>query len=378
MNYSFSTVLMTILASNLLIAVIVICFRNQKIMLSIGYKLVAVLLTLTVLRFLFPFEVPFSRNIYFPKRLSAGVAFLRHAFFTFGVIHISIWALFGCVWFGGTVYFLYRHYKKKSDFRHYIIRYGHNMSDQEPYRKMMAEICGKRRNPLWVVRVPYYGAPMQYGTILPYIVIPSTMDFSEEEIYCILRHETAHYYRHDALLKDAMGILRAIYWWNPLSKHLESKTDLLLEMRVDEKLIAGDEAAREVYCKTLDRINEEIRGKSAMPGIDAAIPIADVKSEDLECRQSMMRREKRKKGTLFYSLAAVAFAIYIGSYCFTFEAYNTLPWCEDEGVQTAQDDCFYAIVKEDNTYDIYLNGHLVENIDTLEYYIGISIRDEQE
>lgn len=375
MNYSFSTVLMTILTSNLLIAVIVLCFRNRKIMLSIGYKLVAVFLILTVLRFLFPFEVPFSRNIYFPRWLSFVVAFLRYPFLSFGIIRISIWTLFGCVWLGRTLYFFRRHYRRKELFRHYVVRYGQKLNEQEPYMTMMAEICGKRRNPLWVVSAPYYGAPMQYGTLWPYIAIPSTMDFSEEEIYYILRHETAHYYRRDALLKDAVGFLRAIYWWNPLCSHLESKTDILLEMRVDEKLIQGDEAAREAYCRTLDRINEEIRGKESMPGSDAAISVANVKSEDLEYRQSMMRREKKKKGPLFYFLAVSVLAVYICSYCFTFEAYIVMPWHGIES-EADQDEHLYAIPREDGTYDIYWDDRFVENTDTLDLHIGISIREK--
>ena len=241
---------------------------------------------------------------------------------------------------------------------------------------MMAEICGKRRNPIWVVQAPYYGAPMQYGTFWPYIVIPDTMDFSEEEIYCILRHETAHYYRHDALLKDAVGFIRAIYWWNPLCSHLVSKTDLLLEMRVDEKLIKGDEAAREAYCRTLDRINEEIRvKKESVPGSDAAISVANVKSEDLEYRQSMMRREKKRKGLLFYFLAASVLAAYICSYCFTLEAYITMPW-HVKALQVDQEEHLYAVPREDGTYDIYWDDRYTENVDTLEWYIGISIREK--
>lgn len=375
MNYSFSTVLMTILTSNLLIAVIVLCFRNQKIMLSIGYKLVAVFLMLTLLRFLFPFEVPFSRNVYFPEWLSFIISLLRYSFISFWVIRISLWTLFGCVWLGGTLYFFRRHYRHKESFRHYIVRYGRRIDLEEPYKTMMAEICGKRRNPLWVVTAPYYGAPMQYGTFFPYIVIPDTMDFSEEEIYYILRHETAHYYRHDALFKDAVGFIRAIYWWNPLCSHLESKTDILLEMRVDDKLIKGDAAAREAYCRTLDRINEEIRGKSYVPGIDAAISVANVKGEDLEYRQSMMRREKKKKGPLFYLLAASVFAAYICSYCFTLEAYATWPWYEKE-IAVDQEAYLYAVLREDGAYDIYWDEYFLETVDTLDLYIGITVRKE--
>lgn len=375
MNYSFSTVLMTILTSNLLIGVIVFCFRNRKVMLSVGYKLIALFLVLTLLRFVFPFEIPFARNIYFPKWLSLIVAFVRHPFISWRFIRISIWVLFGCVWIGGIYSVLKHHFRKKEAFRHFVIRYGVKLHEQEPYKSMLAEICGKRRNHLWVMHAPYYGPPLQYGILRPYIVIPDTMDFSEEEIYYILRHETAHYYHRDILLKEAVEFIRAVYWWNPACCHLVSKTDVVLEMRVDDQLVAGDEKEREAYCRVLERINEEIRGKMSMPGAETAISIPNFRSEDLEYRLSMLRREKKRKGPGFYLLAAAVIAVYILSYCFTMEAFTKFSWY-DEGIEVSQEEYFYAVAREDGTYDIYFDGEFLENVDTLKLYTGISVREE--
>lgn len=379
MNYTFSTVLMTVLTSNLLIAVIVLCFRNRKIMLSIGYKLLIVFLVLTAIRFLVPVEMPFSRNIVFPERLSAVVAFVQHAFISFGIIKVSIWSMFGLVWLGGTVYHFRKFCRRKSDYRHFVIRYGNSVNRQEPYRTMMAEICGKRRNPLWVVRAPYYSTPMQYGTFRPYIVLPDTLELSEEELYYVLRHEAAHYYHHDAFIKDVICIIRAVYWWNPLCKLLEEKTDILLEMRVDDKLIDGDPETREAYCRTLDHIRGKIQEDSSVPGIGAAISMATAKGEDLKYREIMMQREKGRKSILFVLLAGFVTAVYICSYCFIFEAYYTLEK-DKEGRNVAGDDGFYAIPREDGTYDIYMYYDdlevYVENTDTLEPYISIDIREE--
>lgn len=379
MNYTFSTVLMTVLTSNLLIVVIALCFRNRKIMLSIGYKLLIVFLVLTAIRFLLPVELPFSRNIYFPEWLSAVVAFVQHVFISFGIIKVSISSLLGLVWLGGSLYHFRRFCRRKSQYRHFVVRYGNNMNRKEPYQTMMAEICGKRRNPLWVVRAPYYSAPMQYGTFRPYIVLPTTMELSEEELYYVLRHETAHYYHHDAFIKDAISIIRAIYWWNPLCRLLEEKTDILLEMRVDDTLIDGDAATREAYCRTLDHISEKLQEDPSIPGMGAALSMATLKGEDLRYREIMMHREKGRKSILFFLLAGFVAAAYICSYCFIFEAYLALPW-DKEGRNATSDDCLYAIPCEDGTYDIYMYYDemdvYLENVDSLEYYIGISIRGE--
>lgn len=376
MNYSFSTVLMTILTSNLLIAVLVLCFRNRKIMLSVGYKLLTLFLALTAIRFLFPFEFPFARNVYFPEWLSTIVALMRHAFISVGKIQISVTSLMGVVWLGGTIYHIYRFHKRKANYRHYVVRYGTNKNRQEPYRSIMAEIGGKRRSSLWVVTAPFFGAPMQYGTLRPYIVIPNTLELSEEELYYVLRHETAHFYHHDAFIKDAISVIRAIYWWNPLGAILEKKSDVLLEMRVDDKLVCGDAATREAYCNVLNRISEKIQAgeETPVPGVGAAISMAAITGEDLKFRQEMMRQGKKRKGVLFYLLATVVIAAYIFSYCFTFEAYATIVWGEDS-VNFSYDK-LYAVPEEDGTYAVYYEGILMEKVDDLKQYIGIEIRKE--
>lgn len=379
MNYSFSTVLMAILTSNLLIAVIALCIRNQKIMLSIGYKLLILFLLLTAIRFLLPLEMPFANNLYFPRWVSAVIALARHSIFSFGFIRISFTTLLGCTWLGGTIYYLRKMYLSKEVYRHYIIRYGEFQEDKEPYRSMMSEICNGRKKPLWIKRVEYYGAPMQYGTIRPYIVIPATLELSDNDLYFVLRHEAAHYFHHDALIKDAIGFIRAVYWWNPLCKVLEKKTALLLEMRVDGKLVDGDTVTRDAYCQTLDRINEKLQEdpgeESVIPGAEAAISMPVLKGEDLRYREIMMYRAKGRKSISFYLLAALVMAVYICSYCFTFEAYSMLPW-DKEGVLNFGSD-FYAIILDDGTYDIYLHHNdediYIENIDNLNRYIGIPI-----
>lgn len=249
---------------------------------------------------------------------------------------------------------------------------------------MMKEICGGRKNPLWVVIVPYYGTPMQYGTFQPYIVLPKTLVLSREELYCVLRHETAHYYHRDALIKDIIAFLCAVYWWNPLCKILQNKADMLLEMRVDDRLICGDAEVREQYCNTLDEISAKLQGIPSIPGSVSAISMAAPLGEDLKYRQAMMRRKrKRSQSLLFCGMAGLVAALYIGSYCFILEPVSK----SSSGIDgTIADEKFYAVLREDGSYDIYVDdfynegiwyeSHFLENVDNLEYYFGIPIRKE--
>lgn len=387
MNYSFSTVLMTILTSNLLIAVIVLCFRDRKIMLSMGYKLVLLFLGLTTVRFLLPVELPFTKNVNFFGLLAEIVVAIRHPYISWKFVEISIVVLLGVVWLWGTVRQLRCLHDRKEKFRHFVTRYGVNVSNQEPYRTIMAEICGRRKNPLWVVIVPYYGTPMQYGTFQPYIVLPKTLDLSREELYCVLRHETAHYYHRDALIKDVIAFICAVYWWNPLCKILQDKADILLEMRVDDKLICRDEETRDLYCRTLDEISVKLQGTPSIPGAVAAISMAEVRGEDLKYRQAMMRRKRKKfQKLLFCGMAGLATVLYICSYCFILEPLSRKEISVEEGINLVEDSSFYAVPCEDGSYDVYIDdflgedssheGQFIENVDSLEYYFGISIRKE--
>jgi len=356
-------------------------------MLSIGYKLVLLFLGLTIVRFLFPVELPFTRNMNFFGLLAEFVVALRHPYISWKFIEISIVVLLGVVWIWGTVRRLRDLHDRKEKFRHFVTRYGINVSNQEPYRSMMKEICGGRKNPLWVVIVPYYGTPMQYGTFQPYIVLPKTLVLSKEELYCVLRHETAHYYHRDALIKDIIAFLCAVYWWNPLCKILQNKADMLLEMRVDDRLICGDAEVREQYCSTLDEISAKLQGIPSIPGSVSAISMAAPLGEDLKYRQAMMRRKrKRSQSLLFCGMAGLVATLYIGSYCFILEPVSRKEASVEEGMYLIQNDSFYAVPREDGSYDIYIDdfynkgnlyeGFFVENVDNLECYVGISIRSE--
>lgn len=77
-HFSFSSVLMTVLMSNVLLIAITFCFRNEKLLMNIGYKLMAVFCLVTLVRLLFPFELPVTVTLAFPRVISNAIAAVRH------------------------------------------------------------------------------------------------------------------------------------------------------------------------------------------------------------------------------------------------------------------------------------------------------------
>ncbi len=380
MNYSFSTVLMTVLTSNILIVVIALCFRKQNVILSIGYRLVSLFLILTVIRSIIPFELPVSRNIYFPHQLSVVIAALRHVFFQVGPVGISVWFLIGLIWMIGSLYHIYQLMKRKTFLNRYITRYGFNVTGLEPFRSAMEKTAPPRfqpvhRRPIQIYKVIYSGAPMQFGTLYPCILLPYEMELSEEQLGYVLRHEAAHFYRHDTLIKDVISVICAIYWWNPLSQKLKQQLDLLAEMHVDGAIIGEDSEKRRIYHEVLQEVISQSTADSSLPSLNAAESSKGKADRDLRYRLEMMAVGKKKNLVLLVALTVLFLSIYIASYRFTFEAYYIPPQhSETSDSISALGDDIYAVPQPDGTYDIYIYGIFDTNTDSLTQYRGIPIK----
>ncbi len=380
MNYSFSTVLMTVLTSNLLIIIMVLCFRSKNLMLSIGYKLLALFLAFTFLRFLFPVEMPFTRSIPLPEFFSRIIAHMRHVFFSFGQIEVSVWFLFECVWICGIVFMLIKQVFSYYKLRRYVVRYGTDVTEKEPYYSFLREVCDSRKSRIRVALVPNLQVPCQTGIIRPYILLPAHMELPEDELYHIFRHEFSHFLHHDFLFKQGISFLCALYWWNPLCRILMNKLDIILEMRVDKNLIKDDRISRSTYTAALMHVADifvENQFKLRTPFYMIA-PRAVGDLRDLESRLHFIYGKREQNIPMLVALLGMAGILFAGSYCFIFEAYYTIEdsiIVEDSTLEMEEyyQEDMYAILLDDGTYDIYFSGTLIEHVDTMAHYSNVPV-----
>lgn len=97
--------------------------------------------------------------------------------------------------------------------------------------------CGKSGK-FKVLLVPGIQAPAILGLWKPKILMPIT-DYTETEVYYILKHEMLHYYHHDMMVKFLCEILCTVFWWNPAVFWLRKWIVRELEIRVDCSLTSG-------------------------------------------------------------------------------------------------------------------------------------------
>lgn len=377
-SFSFSSVYMTVLMSNVLLIVITLCFRNENLLMNIGYKLMAVFCFVTLARLLLPFELPFTMILLLPQAISDAIAVVRHSYGTALGMDISLWTGLCVVWIVGVIVQLAFLAKDHRIVRNYGREYGMDVTDKEPYASMLNELCAKKqRRHIRIVQTKGVDIPMISGLCNAKILLPVDVDVSDTDTLYAIKHEIYHYIHHDLWIKLAVNCLVTAYWWNPCTHILKRQIDMLMEMRIDNSVMDKGQEEAVAYVASMHHyaVNADRRQREK-----EETPLFKLKSSELHYRLRMMQsRDSKANYRVCISMLLVMVSLYIGSYLFILEASSYEPEVA-EFFTTLSGDNTYAIQNEDGTYDVYVSdGIFVETTDTLEYYPpGITIYSSEE
>jgi len=382
MEYTFSTVYMAIIASNILLILLTCFFRNKKIMINAGYRLLAIFVVLTFIRFLLPFEMPFAKTLMLPEWISVVISRIQHPLLYIGNYELSLWAILQIIWGTGFLIKLVQYIRLQLQTRYYILTHMWDVSKTEPYQSILDKICAekKHKNAFQVAEVAGLKMPLLYGIVKPHILLPKDYSISEEDLYYVLAHETSHHFHHDLITKFLVRFIDMIYWWNPFCRTLTRQTDIILEMRIDDVITDSDGHTIANYLRCLLQLTENVAEAGPISGA-VSMPLLTLpkdKDSDMEKRFEMLAASNQKKRySLNLILLALVLCLYLSSYTFVLEAYYATPENVEATFAPTEAD-FYAILKEDNTYDIYYGDIFLENTDSLEYHGEIQIYTEKE
>lgn len=369
MHYSFSTVLMTVITGNLLIILISIFLKNKKLLISVGYKLLAAFAIFTVFRFILPFEFPFTITIVLPEVLSKLISYIRHSFYTIGSLEISPWFVFEIVWATGVFVGLVLYFREHLIMRRFINLYGKDVTQAEPYVSLLKEVApsAKRLHTFRIIELPYITSPMLYSFGTHNILLPREFFLPKRDLYYVFCHEMSHHIHRDLWLKNLIRIIKIIYWWNPFCYLFKNQTDMILEMRVDESLTKANNERTAEYLRCLIHLAESASESEPTPS-SLAVPFLPGNKSNLQKRFELLCNQKKSTiytvNILFTCITVLAFVL---SYTFIFEARHYTEEVQAESFSLSFDNA-YAVILNNGTYDIYLNDMLIENVDTLDYY----------
>ncbi len=251
------------------------------------------------------------------------------------------------IWMAGIlVYFLRRLWS-----RHTMHKALWAFPEDDELKSIVRDIAGKLQisHPFRVVRSQYVWSPFIVGIRNPIIVFPVNVhEIEEGKLKLIIQHEIYHYLKKDNLLMVLMEVLSGIYWWNPLMNPVKLKIRMIMELRIDQKvLVESSESERLDYCEILLRLAQNRLNENQY-----ILPFSS--SEALKERVSCILVPGKKKPGFAYGTIGLAMLLCVCTLPFT-----VVPAYAPQEGEYMLDDSNTEIYKRGNAYQVYYDGSLL-------------------
>jgi beta-lactamase regulating signal transducer with metallopeptidase domain len=147
-----------------------------------------------------------------------------------------------------------------------------------------------------------------WGVLRPGILLPARADgWSEDRIRIVLSHEFAHIRRYDWLVQISAGVLRALYWFNPLVWIVYARLCRESEQACDDAVLAAGTAGPEYAAHLLAVARAlNVAGPTWAPGLLMA------RTSTLQQRISAMLNPKLNRRRLSRASMLLIVATFIG------------------------------------------------------------------
>lgn len=313
---------------------------------------------LILFRMFVPIESPIINNIPIYKFYPDVYVFLRDVTIVnlFG-LRISTLELIKLIWLIGAIIALAILAKSYMGLKWSVNRCP-QLEDERICRiaSKVNEEYGKKFS-FKLVREEAASIPFVCGIIKPVIVMPE-LEFSDKEVYFILKHEMLHYYRGDTLIKVLCEILKAIYWWNPFMYMLSDLVSNMQEINVDFKIVEGlPDLYQLEYSQCLVRVAKTQKHKRAENRWRVSFKKESPSSTHKRISLMMENMEMNGKKTAASILlsAVILGLVVLCPYVVAFEPYSMAQSDMDESAG-GREGGIWGVDNKDGTYDIYLNG----------------------
>ena len=357
MQITIYSVVMTVLWSSLLIVLFSILQRSHRLLDMCSVSGVILLYLFCIIRMFIPIEfrgitvIP-SVHIYSTIQKFWNLNVPMENLDGIKVIHllIAVWIIVSIVLFVhlGAEY----------------LRAGRRIAElscvkDEEINRVLKEIEQKEKKPLKVevVKSPGVDTPMGTGMIRKRILIPDRQ-YTEKELFYILRHEYMHHKNKDLFVQLLVNILCVIYWWNPFVYLLRRDVEHSFEMRCDQAVVCEmNDGEIADYLETLLKVlrlkKEHNENRNHVTGTLGIIRDTD---DNIKSRfQTLLRESAPNYKTHGKPVAVMVMVLVLAlSYIFIIQP-KILPTDEDIGTR---DDVYeiemsesYIIHHEDGTYE---------------------------
>ena len=359
--FSFVT---AVLLSSLLIVALYLSRKSVKTIRMLNFGYLACLYLFCLGRIFFSVELPFAAVIRAPSLMNplhdvneANLPMMDGAFLVSDLL-LLVWAVGSILLFAQ---FLIRYHRGKRDIDRLL------KQENQVLQEILDELQrrNKRRIPIQVLCCSGLSTPCGIGLLRRQILLPS-QEYTEEELFHILRHELQHFQTHDLLVKWMIRVFQCLFWWNPFVYLLGKDMDQVLEIKCDLSVVKNYSRQETLaYMRTIkSQLEQAIHTEKIVPVASASLvgnfAMSNVEERFLYLAESLKPNQRKELSKPAFAVLFVA--LIMASYSFVLQSSYEAPELDENGekIQYMQEDEIKLLHKKDGSYQEICQDELVK------------------
>ena len=241
----------SVLWSSVLIVGIFVLRKTRRFRTSFGLGALVLLYLFSIMRILFPLELPHVIELGIDEVYPEIYRFLTVDHSYEEHLNLSYLDALVCIWTVGIVILTIRYIVSYHKAMRGIIKYASPCGEREcTSLDAVKRDIGKSMR-VSLCTIPNISVPFGIGVFRKTILLPQN-NFTDRELYYILLHEYTHFLNHDIPVKMMVSVFCCIFWWNPVAYLLKADLEQTLEMKCDASVARYlDTQEKAAYLRTI-------------------------------------------------------------------------------------------------------------------------------
>ncbi len=353
MLISITSFLTAVLFSNIMIVLVYMLFRNVKVIKYISINIIIICIMIAPIRLLFPIELNITKTIPCEVVFPPIMKFLRKPLLSDNYCFFTPFFVLLILWIAVSIYKSFKSISLYLKFNQ-LIRILPPVTDKH-IKTILEEVIAEypRYISFRIVQTPKLMTPFIYYMKIPTIVLPN-VNFTDNELYNILRHEVAHYYNHDFIIKAVFEFLCIMYWWNPFIFLLKKQFETWLEIHTDITAVKNLNSLERInYFDCLIKIAKKFKTLNINNGAFMIYHNQSMLKKRFYVANLYNRGEVVKKNTknIIYVSTMIIVTIYM-SFSVIFEPYFINSENIKDGIRLSKKTAYF-VENKNSGYDVY-------------------------
>lgn len=152
----------------------------------------------------------------------------------------------------------------------HIVKYARPSGDRE--QRILSAISAKLKRPVKISISVSDDTDVPFGLgIWNKVILLPNHEYTDDELYYILLHETMHFVNRDILVKSMVSVFCIAFWWNPLAYLLKKDLEQTLEIKCDLSVVGVLRAEeRASYLEAMVSTLKKLQNRRRIPYISTA------------------------------------------------------------------------------------------------------------